>query len=168
MKNKIVEFKDYALIELSNSKETKIDLDDIQRLKPFKWSCINKGYAITRFYNHKKRETWMLHRIVMDAPKGLEVDHINGDRLDNRKINLRLATKQQNAANQGKSSNKSSSSFKGVYPHGKKFRAVVKYNSKQIYLGLFATEHDAAEAYNKKALALFGSFARLNVLDTSK
>jgi hypothetical protein len=94
----------------------------------------------------------------------MEVDHINGDGLDNRKSNLRLATRAQNGCNlrpqQGKSSR-----FKGVAWHVcGKWRAHISPNRTQIALGLFDDEIDAALAYDMAALAQFGEFARPNFL----
>jgi len=95
----------------------------------------------------------------------MEVDHINGDRLDNRRANLRIVTKQQNRQNIGKQSHREMTSrYKGVVQHPKtlRWRAIVKTGGKQRHLGYFATEHEAALAYNTAARELFGEFARLN------
>jgi hypothetical protein len=91
-------------------------------------------------------------------------DHINGDGLDNRRINLREATKSQNGANRRKSVPGSASRFKGVSRHadGRQWRAQIGVNGEKVYLGLHPTEEAAARAYDDKARAVFGEFAALN------
>jgi hypothetical protein len=116
-----------------------------------------------------KGEKYILARYIMNCPKGMVVDHINGNRLDNRKSNLRICTQFQNTKNRFKSrSNKSGykgvSFFKAKYPLKKPWVAEIVYNYKRISLGYFYTKEDAAKAYNKKAIELFGEFAKLNVI----
>jgi hypothetical protein len=114
-------------------------------------------------------QTWIdgrdvqLHRIIMDAPAGYYVDHINGDVLDNRRRNLRLATCGQNSRNCRRSRN-NTTGYKGVYyrPKYGDYRAIVTCNRKRHHLGYFATPEEAARAYDKHALELHGAFASLN------
>lgn len=90
----------------------------------------------------------------------LDVDHINGDRSDNRISNLRLATQSQNNGNR-RSTPGSSSRFKGVTRHkGGKWQAQIECNGRARYLGLFATEEEASLAYQEAAVEVFGEFAR--------
>lgn len=102
------------------------------------------------------------HNLILPKVAGREVDHINGDGLDNRRCNLRYATRQQNAANGAKKGR--SSRFKGVcFDKSRgKWLAGVKYNYVRLNLGRHATEEAAARAYDRKALELFGEFARTN------
>ena len=102
---------------------------------------------------------YFMHRMILNAPRGAQVDHINGNSLDNRRANLRLCTAQQNQANTGPRTGR----FKGVSQtkHGT-FRAVIHFHRKQISLGSFANEVDAARAYDSAAEELFGGYARLN------
>lgn len=88
------------------------------------------------------------------------VDHINGNKLDNRKSNLRICTDAENARN----SSKKSGNFKGVQWRSDKhkFRARIMDNGKEIFIGYFTNEIEAAKAYDTKAKELFGEFARLN------
>lgn len=72
-----------------------IDKEDIEKIKPYKWSILNTGYIAA----YKKKKTILLHRFLMDFPVGKEVDHINHDRTDNRKSNLRICTRRQNSLN---------------------------------------------------------------------
>ncbi|QGQ97073.1 hypothetical protein EHS13_20360 [Paenibacillus psychroresistens] len=108
----------------------------------------------------------MHHRVMgTSVIKNCEMDHINGDRSDNRKQNLRLATRQQNANNNGKIAN-GSSRHKGVSwdKERKKWRAKITIKSKKKSIGRFENESDAALAYNEYAKEVFGEFARLNVI----
>ena len=133
-------------------------------------------YAAHRFHvgDNKYEREWM-HRLVMEAILGRKIkprveipDHINGDKLDNRRENLRLANKSQNEANKGKSRGKSK--FKGVsLMKTGKYRASISKDKKFYSLGTYPGtpegEKQAAKAYNDKALELYGEFAQLNKLD---
>lgn len=102
-----------------------------------------------------------LHRFVLDAKKGTIVDHANGDVLDNRRANLRLASKGENTINTGKLVT-NGSGFKGVSKRGSKYRAFVHKAGRTIYLGTHETAKKAACAYNAGAKKHFGKFAKLN------
>ena len=109
-----------------------------------------------------------LHRIVVgDIPSGFEVDHINGNKLDNRRENLRICSRIQNSHN---TSNRKGR-FKGVYPlnrnikNGKVWGVQLTHKYKVYSLGRFKSEIDAAIAYNEKAKELYGEYARLNIID---
>jgi len=102
-----------------------------------------------------------MHRLIMDAPDGTDVDHRNMDRVDNRRSNLRLATRAENLRNQGLSRN-NTSGFKGVSRLDGKWRAEIRVKWKLIYLGLFDDKVEAARAYDTAAKEHFGEFARLN------
>jgi hypothetical protein len=121
-----------------------------------------RGYA-TRFVND--RPVYM-HRVILDAPKGVQVDHIDGDRLNNTRENLRLATLKENRRNNGAYvCNKSG--YKGVTWHKKagKWVAGITVDNKRVYLGLHSDPRDAARAYNEAAKVHFGEFAKLNDID---
>lgn len=145
------------LLSLSNSEEKCIlDDEDFEIYSQWKWMLGTDG-SVTR--NRRKKER-RLHRIIMNAKKGEYVDHINRNRLDNRKENLRICTNQQNNYNRGPSKGK----FKGPSwnKNAQKWASYIKKDSKTIYLGLFLTEEEAAHAYDTKAKELFGEFAYLN------
>ncbi len=103
-----------------------------------------------------------MHRMIMGEPKGMFVDHIDGNSQNNRRSNLRICTPAQNLQNQRPKGG--TSRYKGVYFHKKdnKWMAKIGFNGKNTYLGLFEDEILAARAYDKKAKELFGEFAYLN------
>lgn len=108
------------------------------------------------------KKTILMHRVVLDAPFGMEGDHINGNTLDNRRINLRLATSQQNNQNKKHPHKNNKLGVKGVFWHKKrkKYQATIGYNNKMIYLALFELLEDADKAYRDAEVKYFGSFAR--------
>ena len=103
-----------------------------------------------------------MHRVLLNAPKGLQVDHINHDTLDNRKENLRLVTADQNNCNLRTRSG-SLSGFKGVSFHKRigKFQARIQLAGREIYLGYFTNAEEASEVYKKAAVKYHGEFACL-------
>jgi hypothetical protein len=105
----------------------------------------------------------LLHRLVIDAPRHLLADHVNGNTLDNRRENIRLATHSQSSMNRGKHA-PATSRFKGVNwrPDICKWQARIKLNRRNIFLGYFTDELQAAMAYDAKARELHGAFARFN------
>jgi len=145
-----------------------VDEDDFERVNNESWAIDTTGYAFARPYNKGERKTFRLHRFIMNAKPGEVVDHINGDKLDNRKENLRITDRKGNSQNRKKSrsyKNKSTSSkYKGVSWHeaNKKWRACIYRNNKSTHLGYFEKEIEAAKAYNLKAIEYHGEFARLN------
>lgn len=105
-----------------------------------------------------------IHRYLLDPPKGLMVDHINGNKLDNRRSNLRLANMGLNVANRPKGAQRQGIREKSKYKGVHKNSACATWTARcaQHYLGSFDTQEEAAKAYDEKALELFGEFANLN------
>ena len=106
-----------------------------------------------------------MHREIMHAPKGMVVDHIDGNSLNNRRSNLRLCTVSQNHQNRRRTYG--SSKYKGAWwdKRRNKWVAAITFKGKYIYLGFFDNEIDAGKAYDRKAAELFGEFAYLNFPD---
>jgi len=154
-------------IILSNSPTPAIVDDmDYASVAGFRWYASNQGYAI-RAQREPRPSRKMcfirMHRLIVDAPAGLTVDHANGDRLDNRRTNLRACTQSQNMGN-SKSHHDARSRFKGVARHsdGKKWMAQIMARGISYYLGCFSDEVEAAIAYDVAARNHFGEFARTN------
>ncbi|KQR41259.1 hypothetical protein ASF71_01075 [Deinococcus sp. Leaf326] len=104
-----------------------------------------------------------MHRLLTDERGGHYKDHISGDRLDNRRANLRACTQAENSRNRKMHSN-NKTGFKGVSPWRGQYRAAIHLDGEQRFLGTFPHPALAAIAYNAAARALFGPFAQLNVI----
>ena len=155
--NEIIEHDDYAEIILydKSNKEvarTLIDLEDINKCRIYKWH-LQEGYA----QNSKTR--LMLHRYIMDCPSDMIIDHINRNKLDNRKCNLRVCTHKDNNRNMPRRSNVTSVE-RGVYQSSKSgWVARIKVDAKDVYLGTFKTIDEAIEARRQAEIDYFGEFA---------
>jgi hypothetical protein len=147
---------DYYLLETKNNIFTKISPQDVERVTKYSWNLTSNGYAYA--YEPKNKKQISLSRLIMSPPEGMEVDHINRNRLDNRRENLRICTPSQNSINAP--SRKSKSKYKGVW-RGKKQKS---WNAEIAgkMLGAFKTQEEAALRYNEEAIKLYGEFAHLN------
>lgn len=160
--------KDTRLIPLTQGKFAIVDAADYEWLMRWKWHFNYKGYAARSEYvgvKHGKQivKTERMHRIIANPPSHLSVDHIDGNRLNNSRNNLRWATSSQNKCNsQKKRKGKYSSKFKGVSWRDNKWRARFSQNNKTVHLGDFESEIDAAKAYNEAVKQHHGEFALLN------
>lgn len=137
------------------------DLDDFYKIKDFTWwAKYSKWgyYAVATIGDKKVR----LHRMIVNCPDGMQVDHINGNTLDNRKCNLRVVTNQQNSINSCKPSN-NTSGYKGVYldKQRRKWVANIKVDYKTIYLGRFDNINDAIKAREEAEIKYFGEYRRV-------
>ena len=157
----------YRRIYLGEGQWTILDQEDYCRLRHYKWVVYGGGnnlYAVRLKFVGQNR-TWQIsmHREIMNAPKGVLVDHRNCDSLDNRRSNLRFATRTENIRNRRKMKN-SRSQYIGVYfsKQKGKWETRIMYQRKRIYLGRYDCQIDAAHAYDKAAKKYFGEFARLN------
>lgn len=152
-------------IELSRGKRAIVDDEDYEWLNQWKWYCKQDNYAarVSTTDNWKTQTFISMHRLIMNTPTGMTTDHKNGNSLDNRRCNLRIATHSENQFNRGKQKN-CSSKYKGIHwdsTYGK-WKAKIHKDDTTLHIGYFASETDAAMAYDYKATQLFGQFARLN------
>jgi hypothetical protein len=140
-----------------------VDDEDYERVGQFKWFAMKTGRDYIYAIRSKGKGTVCMHRFIMNTPKDMQTDHINGDTLDNRRSNLRICTKGENLQNQRvRRDNKSG--YKGVVflKSANMYRAQIKKNGKVFYFGQFKEPREAAVAYNDAAKKLHGEFAYLN------
>jgi hypothetical protein len=146
--------RNWCEIEVGRDRWAKVDLADMRMVFGDPCWAVRNGYAY--------REGLAMHRLILGLSLGDpdQIDHINGDKLDNRRSNLRIATRSQNLANQQKSRGATSSRYKGVHwdRSKQKWRATIRSQ----HLGCFASEEDAARAYNRAARQAWGEYAYLN------
>jgi hypothetical protein len=155
-------------IKLTQNQITIVDDEDYEYLMQWKWHAHkaphDKGWHVLRKEqkNGKQKAIWM-HRVIMNASSGLDVDHKDLNGLNNQKNNLRVCKHFQNMQNKAKQSN-NTSGYKGVYLNKRngKWVAQIKLNYKMKNLGEFQNIIDAAKMYDTKAVELFGEFAVLN------
>jgi hypothetical protein len=140
-----------------------IDEEDLPKVSMYKWHYGCGRYAVYHKMVNSKHFYIYLHKLILDVPNSVEVDHINGDSLDNRKSNLRTCSHQQNMHNKRIQIN-NKSGYKGVCwdKLRKKWKVTISLNDKTINLGRFDDITEAAKTYDEKAKELFGEFANLN------
>lgn len=147
-------------IPLTQNKVAIVSDRDFEFISKFTWHNVN-GRARTTI----NKKLILMHRLIMGLKHGDErqVDHINGNPLDNRRHNLRICTRSQNLGNSKKQKN-ATSKYKGVTwsKRSRKWRANIVMNGFQQCLGYFNNENEAADAYDFAAIQHFGEFAKLN------
>jgi len=138
-----------------------VDDEDFDLLNQYNWSVNQQNTVFSWLGTMKdKKKPVLLHRLIMNAPNDMEIDHIDRNRLNNQKSNLRLANSSQNKCNRGpRKDNKSG--YKGVSWHktNQKWTARIMVDSKYKHLGLFKDIKDAVIAYNKASETYHGVFA---------
>lgn len=158
-------------IPLTRSQFAVVDEEDLSKVEHLRWYAISGAY--TSYAGHACRRQngrqihLRMHRVILGSPQGVEVDHINGDGLDNRRKNLRLCSHTENVRNSR--SYRGASVYKGVGRNTytsvrgwRKWVAKIRVNKHLLWLGTFDTEADAARAYDCAAQKHFGEFARPN------
>lgn len=159
-------------ISLTKNQTAIIDDADYPLVSPYKWCCSRQGYAVTSTKDPLtgRWNTVLMHRLIMKPPKGKHIDHINGNRTDNRRANLRICLPSENHVNM-LSHRDSRNPYKGIRRASRKigdkvywskWRARIQHNGKACDWGPFDTPEAAARAYDAKAKELFGPFAKLN------
>jgi len=166
------EFGPYCQIPLTQNRFAKVDPEDYLWLSQFRWCCkANRDtcYAIRHIQEHGRTKRIHMHRQIMNTPEEMICDHKNHNGLDNRRLNLRNCTVEQNNANRRKratthGARAPSSQYLGVSwcPRRKKWASYIKHKGRAKNLGLFAIEEDAARAHDKAAWELWGEYACLN------
>lgn len=159
--NEIIEHEDYAEIILTNNKGEEtgraiIDLEYVDLVKDYKWYLATRGYIT----NNKVGK---LHQFIMNPQDGLVIDHVNGDKLDNRESNLRTCTQQQNTMNRSTSSNNTSGHTGVCFDSRRnKWFAHIQINGKRKFLGYFKTKEEAAEVRRQAEIDYFGEYRRVD------
>jgi len=159
--------KDFPLnakyIPLTRGLYAIVDETDYEWLNQWKWCADKKGYAVRGIIlKNGKTKIIKMHRLIMNAPDGADVDHINGKFSDNRRCNLRLCSRQQNLQNRKGYKNKKSCKYKGVYKSKKKWQVLISVNKKLLHIGMYSTSLEGAIAYDKAAIKYHKEFALLN------
>jgi hypothetical protein len=137
-------------IKLTRGKYAVVDDEDFAALNQWNWCCDSSGYAARDVGGRKNKKRVLMHRLLNNTPDGFVTDHINRNKLDNRKANLRSLTQRQNTYNSSLSKN-NKSGFNGVcwwkHPRGQGYWvATIKVNYKKIHLGYFKKLADAVNA----------------------
>ena len=147
--------------ELGKGKFVLVDDEDFEKLNKYKWH-FGTGYArrLSKGSHSTRKVIWM-HRVIMNTPSNMVIDHIDGEGLNNQKYNLRNCLPKENARNTRIASN-NTSGYKGVYRFHKSWRAVIFLNGKMIHLKMCSTPLEGAKIYNEAAIKYHGEFASLN------
>lgn len=141
-------------IELTKGKVSRVSDEDFEELNRRYWQYVN-GYAMGQIGKDPNRKRVMMHRVIMDAPAGMEVDHLDGDKLNNQRSNLRIVTKQDNL--RGRRKSWGNVKYKGVI-------SIPKYPG--VYFALIrvrcASAEEAARMYDTFAKIAYGEHAAVN------
>lgn len=150
-------------IELSKGFKAIVDDDDYEYLSQWKWYYSGR-YAVRGVWNGSNAGKIYMHRLIAGTPDGFKTDHVNLDKLDNRRGNLRICSDLENSFNKAKVSKLTSSVFKGVVfrKSRNKWQCSIAVNSKKEFIGLFDNEIHAGIAYDLWAIDIQGQFANTN------
>lgn len=154
-------------IPLSQGQVAIVDDADYEWLSEYKWYATLRPYgncyAFRTIYKNGRCRSRFMHREIMNVRRGQVIDHANGDGLDNRRCNLRIASQSQNIAHSRMHCN-NTSGYRGVSwdAANRKWHSQVTIDGRRLHLGFFTDPKEAARAYDKATLEHFGKFARLN------
>ncbi|MBQ6998249.1 MAG: HNH endonuclease [Clostridia bacterium] len=146
----------YGIGYTSKGEKFYFDIDDYNKIKDYCWYMDTNGYIVT---NSTNKDYHLLHRLILDAPNDFDVDHINHDKSDNRKQNLRLATTQQNCSNRIVTNK---NGINGVYLSKGKWSVNIGYKNKLIQIGTFKTLEEAISARKMAEEKYYGEFSYAN------
>ena len=149
------------LVKLTQNKEAFVDDEDYEYISKWKW-YYKQGYACRNIPDNGKQKTVLMHTCIIHCPMYKDIDHINRNKLDNQRENLRLATRSENQINSSKKIG--SSGLKGVLlKKGRtKYHSLIEWKKRKIFIGSYHTKEEAANMYNLYAYQLYGEFAYLN------
>lgn len=147
-------------IQLTKGRKTLVDKKQLEKLLKHKWHINAYGYAQTAVsLGNGKMKKVLMHRLLKGFPRHKEVDHINGDKLDNRLVNLRVCSPMENRRNRPKKKN-NTSGFKGVSLASRnRWKATIRDGNTVRYIGIYKTKEEAYAAYCKKCEELHKEFA---------
>jgi hypothetical protein len=142
---------------------TAVDDDMYEELNKHKWQLTKLGYVGRSKKNDGKPTFILMHRVVMDTPKGMVTDHIDQSKLNNCRRNLRICTQQENLRNRGANKN-NKLGYRGIkwVESALKYSARITVNKKTIHIGYFESLVEAVYAWNREAIKYHGEFAHLN------
>jgi hypothetical protein len=144
-------------IKLNHGEYAIVDDENFDYLNQWKWRVNNCGYANRTEYmgggrKHQKQRAIQMHALINNTPKGFHTDHINHNKLDNRKCNLRTATSSQNGINRKGLQTNNKSGYTGVYWYSNAWNSEIKLHQKKIWIGRFKLLKDAIKARKKAEL----------------
>ena len=150
-----------ASVFTNSGKEILIDEEDLAWATQFTWYVTDTGYAYRSVRVAGKSKNIRMHRELLSATKGVDVDHINGNRVDNRRTNLRLCSRSNNLKNKTKRRCDNRSGITGVFQHKQtgKWAVQIQVDGKPRHVGLFATLDEAKVARKDIEAKLYGEFA---------
>jgi hypothetical protein len=151
---------DIKYIPLNHQRFAIVDAADYEWLSKYRWFAKGGGGGLFYAGRAERGRIIMMHREIMQTPPGMVTDHINHNPVDNRRVNLRNCTPEENQRNRRAKSNKSG--FVGVYPYGKRWRALIQQKGEVVYEEVFDDKVEAAKARDRKVFELFGEVIGLN------
>ena len=155
-------------IELNNNYTCNIDDEDYNEIKKYHWFTQHNGHATYAATHITQDKLMLMHRLILKLKEGEICDHKDHNGLNNQRNNIRQTTSQNNSANQTKTRTYKNlptmSKYKGVSWNRNymKWFSQIGHNHKTLYLGIYTSEIEAAKAYDKKALELYGEHAYTN------